>query len=162
MRSITFVDRLTFDFHGNIAQNAICLGDFDNDGNYEMCVGNSLGYLAIYKGASPNPWKHSNKLGHIVAITSGDLFNRRKKYLQALLRLADHNYMIFYIIIGHNVLVVVSADGFCRIFDLSDQEPLETSADNCSTPVQLNSPSNGDSIDDQKFNTPVLRPCFKY
>ena len=98
MRTITFVDRLTFDFRGNVAQvcskssdrihkykslcqlvsskfkdvtnlkwsqlgskvftyfrqNAVCLADVDNDGEYEMVIGNSAGDLAIFKGTGKN------------------------------------------------------------------------------------------------------------
>lgn len=93
MNSISFVDRLTLDFKGNVAQNALCLGDVDNDGEYELSVGNSLGQLAIYKGTT-KPWKYCKDLGHISAVACGDLLN-----------------------LGRNILVVVSVDGFCQVFD---------------------------------------------
>ena len=35
-------------------QNAVCLADVDNDGEYEMVIGNSAGDLAIFKGTGKN------------------------------------------------------------------------------------------------------------
>ena len=32
-------------------QNAVCLADVDNDGEFELVIGNSAGELAIFKGA---------------------------------------------------------------------------------------------------------------
>ena len=34
-----------------VHQNAVCLADVDNDGEFELVIGNSAGELAIFKGA---------------------------------------------------------------------------------------------------------------
>lgn len=49
MRAISLVNRLEFDFGGNVARKAITLGDVDNDGNNELVIGNESGELVIFK-----------------------------------------------------------------------------------------------------------------
>lgn len=49
MRAISLVNRLEFDFGGNVVRNGITLGDVDNDGNNELVVGNEAGELVIFK-----------------------------------------------------------------------------------------------------------------
>lgn len=49
MRAISLVNRLEFDFGGNVVRNGIALGDVDNDGNNELIVGNEVGELVIFK-----------------------------------------------------------------------------------------------------------------
>jgi len=98
MRSVTFVDRLTLEVSGNIAQNAVCLGDVDNDGGHELVVGNEEGELLVFKGSSSKVWKRCSDLGFITAIGIGDLLNQ-----------------------GSNVLVVVSGCGLVSIFDFAHQ-----------------------------------------
>lgn len=91
MRSVSFVKCFEFSFEGNIYQNALTLGDVDNDGNNELMIGNTHGVLFIYK--EQNCIQTINKLGMITAIGVGDVLN-----------------------CGSNVLVVVSGDGWCHIF----------------------------------------------
>lgn len=43
MRSVTFVDRLTLEVSGAIAQNGVCLGDVTGDGDHELVIGNDTG-----------------------------------------------------------------------------------------------------------------------
>ena len=81
---------------GQIVSNAICLGDVDNDGNIELCIGNSLGVLNIYKDSNLEPWRQCLNLGNIVAITVGDLFNN-----------------------GEKAMVVISADGHLKGMEVS-------------------------------------------
>ena len=66
-------------------------------GSFHFSLGTSLGQLAIFKDvSSEEPWIRKTNMGHIVALTAGDVFN-----------------------IGRNVLVVITADGNCHIFDFS-------------------------------------------
>jgi len=103
MRSVTFVDRLTLEVEGTVAQNGICLGDISGDGNHELIVGNEAGELFIFKGSRVMPWLRCTDLGFITAIGVGDLLG-----------------------LGHSVLVVASGCGWLNIFDLSEElAPLE-------------------------------------
>ena len=96
MRSVTFVDRLTLEVTGAIAQNGICLGDVNGDGDHELVVGNDAGDLFVYKGSGGKVWRRCSDLGFITAVGVGDLLN-----------------------CGHNVVVVVSGCGWVNIFDFS-------------------------------------------
>lgn len=49
MRAISLVDRLEFDFCGNVVRSTITLGDVDNDRLNELVVGNENGDLVIFK-----------------------------------------------------------------------------------------------------------------
>ena len=49
MRSVTFVDRLTLEVEGTVAQNGVCLADVDCDGDHELVVGTEAGELYIFK-----------------------------------------------------------------------------------------------------------------
>jgi hypothetical protein len=49
MRAISLVNRIEFQFMGNVARNAITLGDVDNDGCNELIIGNTKGEVAIFK-----------------------------------------------------------------------------------------------------------------
>lgn len=49
MRAISLVNRIEFQFMGNVARNAITLGDVDNDGCNELIIGNNRGEVAIFK-----------------------------------------------------------------------------------------------------------------
>lgn len=91
MRSLSFEKCFEFSFEGNVFQNAIALGDVDNDGNNELIIGNINGKLFIYK--EQTCIQMIDKLGMITAVGVGDVMN-----------------------CGSNVLVVVSGDGWCRIF----------------------------------------------
>jgi len=98
MRSVTFVDRLTLEVEGTVAQNGICLGDISGDGNFELIVGNEAGELFIFKGSRVLPWLRATDLGFVTAIGVGDLLG-----------------------LGHSVLVVASGCGWLNIFDLSEE-----------------------------------------
>ena len=105
--TVPFSDRLCIEFHGNVSCNTICLGDLNNDGCHELCVGNSMGQLSIFKDFSTDPWLRKEKLGHIVALTCGDLFNQ-----------------------GRNVLLVITAEGLCRVFDFQGEHMEESDMKN--------------------------------
>lgn len=49
MRAISLVNRLEFEFTGNVVRNALCLGDVDNDGCNELVVGSESGEVCIFK-----------------------------------------------------------------------------------------------------------------
>ena len=105
MRSVTFVDRLTLEISGDIAQHGICLGDVTGDGDHELVVGTDSGELVVFKGASGQVWRRCSDLGFITAVGVGDLLN-----------------------CGHSVLVVVSGCGWLNILDLfgdTDMESME-------------------------------------
>lgn len=91
MRSVSFVKYFEFTFPGNVHQNAVTIGDVDNDGNNELIVGNTNGNMLIYK--EQNCVQTIEKLGMITAVGVGDVLN-----------------------CDSNALVVVSGDGWCHIF----------------------------------------------
>ncbi|XP_023340784.1 KICSTOR complex protein ITFG2-like isoform X3 [Eurytemora carolleeae] len=96
MRAVTFVDRLTLEIPGSVAQCGIFLADVNDDGESELIVGTTEGDLFIYKGRSGNVWKKASNLGFITAISVGDLFN-----------------------MGYSVLVVATGCGWVNVFDFS-------------------------------------------
>jgi len=104
MRSVTFVDRCTLEVSGAIAQNGVCLGDVNGDGDHELVVGNDAGDLYVFKGSSGKVWRKCSDLGFITAVGVGDLFN-----------------------CGHNVVVVVSGCGWVNIFDFSEDDEFVSS-----------------------------------
>ena len=43
---------------GSVTSSTICLGDVDNDGEFELCIGSPTGQLSIFKGGlEPNMTK---------------------------------------------------------------------------------------------------------
>ena len=52
MRSVTFVDRLTLEVSGAIAQNGVCLGDVTGDGDHELVIGNDTGQWGFEMGST--------------------------------------------------------------------------------------------------------------
>ena len=95
MRSVTFVNRLTLNFKGQV--NSSLFADVDNDGEFELCIGNSLGQIGIFKGScGKTPWRMAQRKSpeNITALCQGDLLNA-----------------------GRNVLVAISADGILWLFD---------------------------------------------
>jgi len=136
MRSIPLIDRLSIEVPGSVTSSTICLGDVDNDGEYELCVGSPTGQLSIFKGGlEPNMTKREAalflsaiKLGHIVALACGDVFNR-----------------------GDNVLVCISADGHCKVFDFA----VGTLIVDDTTPINEKS---GKDHANRKHQ--LIKPCF--
>ncbi|XP_078332433.1 KICSTOR complex protein ITFG2-like isoform X2 [Crassostrea virginica] len=70
---------------------------------HELAVGNTAGDLTIFKSSSKFPWKRCSGLGMITCIGIGDVFN-----------------------IGKNVLVALTAEGWCNIFDIKADSTNET------------------------------------
>lgn len=115
MRAVCFVKRLEFEFSGNMFQNAIALGDADNDGEIELTVGNMNGDLAIFK--RNQCVQKITGLGMITAIGIGDILNCKS-----------------------NVLVVISGDGWCHIYlclHPKTEENQETPSDVKLEPVHI-------------------------
>jgi len=96
MRAVSFVDRIELDFSGSVFKNAITLGDVDNDGMYELVVGNQNGEVFIFKGTNNKYWRRACDLGMVTALVIGDVFNK-----------------------GANSLVAVNGEGWCYIFDFT-------------------------------------------
>ncbi|CAI9739426.1 complex ITFG2-like isoform X1 [Octopus vulgaris] len=95
MRAVSFVDRIELDFSKNLLNDALALGDVDNDGGNELAVGNIEGSLSIFKGKKSSPWKKCSDLGMITCVKVGDIRN-----------------------CGKNSLVCLTAKGWCYIFDV--------------------------------------------
>ena len=48
---------------GSVTSSTICLGDVDNDGEFELCIGSPTGQLSIFKGGlEPNMTKREVRL----------------------------------------------------------------------------------------------------
>nr|CAH7722893.1 unnamed protein product [Callosobruchus chinensis] len=91
MRAISLVNKLEFDFSGNVVRNAIALGDLDNDGLNELAVGNSNGDVAVFKGQEKI--QTISKLTFVSCIAIGDIMNQKK-----------------------NILIIITADGWCHLY----------------------------------------------
>ncbi|KAL1916475.1 uncharacterized protein VTP21DRAFT_5666 [Calcarisporiella thermophila] len=97
MRTISLVNRLKWQWTGNMNPQAIAIGDVDNDGDNEFVVGNLNGEMGVFKGesATGTPWLVCRDLGTITSIAVGDVLNH-----------------------GKNSIVCISAEGFAHIFDI--------------------------------------------
>ncbi|GIY61401.1 KICSTOR complex protein ITFG2 [Caerostris darwini] len=102
MRAVSFVSRIEFEFKGNVSKNAMCLGDADNDNDYELAVGNLQGDLAIFKEGIRFPFLEAHDLGMIMVIVIGDVLNE-----------------------GKNSTICISGDGLCSIFEVKNESLLE-------------------------------------
>ncbi|KAK3917380.1 KICSTOR complex protein ITFG2 [Frankliniella fusca] len=91
MRAVCFVNRLEFEFGGNVFRSSLTLGDVDNTGEMALVAGNASGDLAVFKG--DKQWQILNGLGMITAVGIGDVLN-----------------------CGLNAVVVVCGDGWCHIY----------------------------------------------
>ncbi|GBO01232.1 KICSTOR complex protein ITFG2, partial [Araneus ventricosus] len=107
MRAVSFVSRLEFEFKGNVSKNAICLGDADNDNDYELVIGNHLGDMAIFKGDASESWLEAHDLGMIMVIVVGDILNE-----------------------GKNSIISISGEGSCNIFEITNENLLESERKN--------------------------------
>lgn len=92
MRAISLVNRIEFNFTGNVARHALALGDVDNDGCNELIIGNTSGTVVIFKGEEK--FQEIANLTFISCIAVGDILNENKQFL-----------------------VIVTADGWCRIYE---------------------------------------------
>ncbi|RWS09632.1 integrin-alpha FG-GAP repeat-containing protein 2-like protein [Dinothrombium tinctorium] len=97
MKCISLVDRIKFEFEGNIHKNAIAFGDVDNDSCNELVVGNLAGALSIFKGMQSKPWAFAQNLGMISSVIVGDIMN-----------------------INKNMVVSISTEGSLYLFNVSE------------------------------------------
>lgn len=49
MRNVSLVNRIEFDFKGNVVRKGLTFGDVDNDGEMEFIIGNSDGEVVVLK-----------------------------------------------------------------------------------------------------------------
>lgn len=96
MHTLSLVDCVVVKFSGSVLKSAICFGDVDNDGLNEFVIGSSSGDLSIYR--EDQCICVSSNLGTISAVAVGDLLN-----------------------ISRNVLVVVTIEGWCHVFDVESE-----------------------------------------
>ena len=82
-------------FRGNVHPGAIQFGDVDGDGNSELVAGSITGDVCVYKGSDFQPWRHFTHLGTVTCVAVGEIA-----------------------CVGRPSLVVVSAEGWCYIFDI--------------------------------------------
>ena len=75
------------------------------------------------------------KLGHIVAIACGDIFNR-----------------------GDNVLVCISADGHCKVFDFAVGTLIVDAATSPTTADKNGAANDGKDSTNRKHQ--LIQPCF--
>ena len=93
VRSVSFVENLQLEITESLFNESLLLSDVDNDGDYELIVGQFNGDLVIFKGSSHKPWRICHHLGMITCVGAGDLKNN-----------------------GENVLFCITAEGWCHIF----------------------------------------------
>ncbi|XP_064481058.1 KICSTOR complex protein ITFG2-like [Ornithodoros turicata] len=101
MRAVSFLDKIEYEFVGNILQDAICLGDVDNDENIELVAASLNGDIAVFKFQQQRPWATASDLGAVASVVVGDIVNDSR-----------------------NKVLSISCDGWCHIFDLQ-QSPEE-------------------------------------
>ncbi|CAN7986532.1 unnamed protein product [Ixodes hexagonus] len=103
MRAVSFLDKVEYEFVGNFLQDALCLGDVDNDKDVELVAANLHGDLAVFKYQQPRAWATASDLGAVASVLVGDVTND-----------------------SQNKVVSISCDGWCHIFglqsDATDEE----------------------------------------
>ena len=66
MRTVSLPNSVKWEFQGNVHPAAVGLGDVDNDGDIEFAVGNSAGFMAVFKGLDQQkPWRTASGLGTV-------------------------------------------------------------------------------------------------
>ncbi|XP_066154024.1 KICSTOR complex protein ITFG2-like [Euwallacea fornicatus] len=98
MRAISLVNKLEFEFPGNVARSAVTLGDIDNDGHNELIIGNDQGDVAIFKGSKR--LQTISELNFVACVAVGDIRNVIK-----------------------NSLVIITSDGWCYIYEVLLDSP---------------------------------------
>ncbi|EEC10228.1 integrin alpha repeat domain-containing protein, putative, partial [Ixodes scapularis] len=130
MRAVSFLDKVEYEFVGNFLQDAICLGDADNDKGIELVAANLHGDLAVFKYRQSRPWATASDLGAVASIVVGEITND-----------------------SQNKIVSISCDGWCNIFalqsDATEEErkhmaPLHSQRLPANTKMALLADINGD------------------
>lgn len=101
-RSVSFVENLQLEISDNLFNEGLLLADVDNDGDCELIVGQINGELSIFKSGSTKPWRSCLHLGMITCVGVGDLWNQ-----------------------GENLLLCLTAEGWCHIFYITPDSSLE-------------------------------------
>ncbi|XP_012935867.1 KICSTOR complex protein ITFG2 isoform X2 [Aplysia californica] len=102
MRTVSFVERIEVEYHGNIITQAMVLADVDNDMANELVVGNIEGHIAIFKGDSSKAWKKTTVSGMLTCLAVGEIHTPHK-----------------------NSLVCITAEGWCYVYDITPQSPFQ-------------------------------------
>lgn len=130
MRAVSFLDKVEYEFDGNFLQDAICLGDADNDKGIELVAANLQGHLAVFKYRQSRPWATASNLGAVASVVVGEITND-----------------------SQNKIVSISCDGWCNIFalqsDATEEErkpmaPLHSQRLPANTKMALLADINGD------------------
>ncbi|KAM7287010.1 KICSTOR complex protein ITFG2 isoform X3 [Ixodes scapularis] len=130
MRAVSFLDKVEYEFVGNFLQDAICLGDADNDKGIELVAANLHGDLAVFKYRQSRPWATASDLGAVASVVVGEITND-----------------------SQNKIVSISCDGWCNIFalqsDATEEErkhmaPLHSQRLPANTKMALLADINGD------------------
>ncbi|GFR90344.1 integrin-alpha FG-GAP repeat-containing protein 2 [Elysia marginata] len=95
MRTVSFVERIEVEFHGNVLSQAMVLEDVDNDLGNELIVGNIDGEISIFKGDSQHAWRKATICGMLTCLGVGKIHLPKK-----------------------NSLVCMTAEGWCHLFDV--------------------------------------------
>lgn len=103
MRTVSFVDRVEVEFHGNVLSQAMVLEDVDNDMGNELIVGNIDGEISIFKGDSPHAWRKATISGMLTCLGVGKIHLPKK-----------------------NSLVCMTAEGWCHLFDVPSQQSVQS------------------------------------
>ena len=103
MRTVSFVERIEIEFHGNIITQTMVLADVDNDLANELVVGNIEGQIAVFKGDNSTPWKKTSVSGMLTCLAVGEIHIPNK-----------------------NSLVCITAEGWCYVYDVSSHVSIQS------------------------------------
>ncbi len=144
MRSLPApTDMVCLDFVGNVAQNAIVLGDVDNDGLDELAVGSLDGAVTVFKGeeghgGAVRPFWTRDGLGHVTALCVGDLANS-----------------------GKNSLVVLAADGWCHVFNVEGPDDDEEGKEESEEGESKEEEGGAEKPEREKGKAPANQPIMR-
>ncbi|KAM7287009.1 KICSTOR complex protein ITFG2 isoform X3 [Ixodes scapularis] len=145
MRAVSFLDKVEYEFVGNFLQDAICLGDADNDKGIELVAANLHGDLAVFKYRQSRPWATASDLGAVRRVRTGGA-NLDASDARSHLLTTDSSAL-------QNKIVSISCDGWCNIFalqsDATEEErkhmaPLHSQRLPANTKMALLADINGD------------------
>jgi len=123
LRTIELTESVQWPFNGNVIAAAVAVGDVDNDGHNEFVVGSVKGVLAVFKGMqTTRPWRTCANLGTIACIAVGDILNVH--------RVTPTPSFFFFFFFPpsltrrcQNMIVCLTVEGWCHVFDILPEEP---------------------------------------